>query len=59
MVRTANGIKTIALTDGQVAEVLGMTGETLSPVDRIIRRHPELFLANDDARNYNPAVFRV
>jgi hypothetical protein len=25
-------------------------------VDRIIRRHPELFLANDDARNYNPAV---
>jgi hypothetical protein len=56
MVRTADGIKTIALTDGQAAEVLGMTGETLSPVDRIIRRHPELFLANDDARNYNLAV---
>jgi hypothetical protein len=56
MVRTADGIKTIALTDGQAAEVLGMTSETLSPVDRIIRRHPELFLANDDARNYNPAA---
>jgi hypothetical protein len=48
-VRTPHGYQTLALTSDQ-ADELGFGAGKGGPVDRIMARNPELFLANTDAR---------
>jgi hypothetical protein len=54
-VRTPHGYRTLALTSDQAGE-LGYGADRGGPVDRIMARNPELFLANTDAKRYNPAA---
>jgi hypothetical protein len=54
-VRTPHGYQTLALSASQ-ADELGFRAGKGGPVDRIMARNPELFLANTDNRMYNPAA---